>query len=73
MTPFEQGLSGHGKLSINDRASLPYHLLYFLRHNPIKCLEPEFTPAVVSILGSEFDIAYLLLGLEASGFYLVRG
>jgi len=29
MTPFEYSWGGHGKLIVNDKASLPYHLLTF--------------------------------------------
>ncbi|CAA9211606.1 hypothetical protein AVDCRST_MAG92-119 [uncultured Coleofasciculus sp.] len=38
MTPFEQGLSGDGKMSINHKDSLPYHLLHFLRQNFLEAL-----------------------------------
>ncbi len=33
MTPFEQRWGGHRKKIKNNEASLPYHLLHFLRQN----------------------------------------
>lgn len=34
MTPFEHGLSEHGKLNINDKAFLTYHLTQFFATQP---------------------------------------
>ena len=38
MMPFEQGLSGHGKLNINDKAFLTYHLTQFFATQPFDSL-----------------------------------